>query len=154
MAEEVTYWMAVRRTCVRVWGKVRSAFIDHNIWGGNILSAWALSRLWSSQANDISLPKIKGGTFLDDRQISVWALNFEATYERRQHIRGGNILGVWGGCEADKRRRPTGANPSYWAIWGASIYSRGEYFSEKPIFLHGPQKWPCTRMQEPLVPGQ
>ena len=113
MAEEVTYWMAVRRTCVRVWGKVWSAFIDHNIWGGNILSVWALSRLWSSQANDISLPKIKGGTFLDDRQISVWALNFEATYERRQHIRGGNILGVWGGCEAQKRRRPTGANPSY-----------------------------------------
>ena len=31
---------------------------------------------------------------------------------------------------------------------------RGEYFSEKSIFLHGPQKWPCTRMQEPLVPGQ
>ena len=31
---------------------------------------------------------------------------------------------------------------------------RGEYFSERPIFLHGPQKWPCTRIQEPLAPGQ
>ena len=31
---------------------------------------------------------------------------------------------------------------------------RGEYFSEKPIILHGPQKWPCTRIQEPLAPGQ
>ena len=35
-----------------------------------------------------------------------------------------------------------------------SPQGRGEYFSEKPIFLHGPQKWPCTRIQEPLAPGQ
>ena len=27
-------------------------------------------------------------------------------------------------------------------------------FLQKTIFLHGPQKWPCTRIQEPLVPGQ
>ena len=27
--------------------------------------------------------------------------------------------------------------------------SRGEYFSEKPIFLHIPQKWPCTGIQVP-----
>ena len=29
---------------------------------------------------------------------------------------------------------------------------RGEYFSEKSIFLHGPQKWPCTRIQGPPGP--
>ena len=26
---------------------------------------------------------------------------------------------------------------------------RGEYFSEKPIFLHIPQKWPCTGILAP-----
>ena len=31
--------------------------------------------------------------------------------------------------------------------------SRGEYFSEKPIFFHIPQKWPCTGIQVPQVPG-
>ena len=36
----------------------------------------------------------------------------------------------------------------------SSHWCRGEYFSEKPIFLHGPKKWPCTRIQEPLAPGQ
>jgi hypothetical protein len=36
----------------------------------------------------------------------------------------------------------------------AILKSRGEYFSEKPIFLYGPQKWPCTKIQEPLAPGQ
>ena len=42
---------------------------------------------------------------------------------------------------------------SFWAYkW--DLGHRGEYFSEKPIFLHGPQKWPCTRIQEPLAPGQ
>ena len=36
----------------------------------------------------------------------------------------------------------------------APLNSRGEYFSDNPIFLHGPQKWPCTGIQEPLSPGQ
>ena len=35
------------------------------------------------------IAKITGGNVLDGRQKM-----FEATYERRQHIRGGNILGV------------------------------------------------------------
>ena len=32
------------------------------------------------------------------------------------------------------------------------VKSRGEYFSKKSIFLHGPQKWPCTRIQGPPGP--
>ena len=32
---------------------------------------------------------------------------------------------------------------------GGSVTQRPEYFSEKPIFLHIPQKWPCTGIQVP-----
>ena len=41
-----------------------------------------------------------------------------------------------------------------YGIYGCSRCLRGEYFSEKPIFLHEPQNWPCMRIQEPLAPGQ
>ena len=47
-------------------------------------------------------------------------------------------------AKAEKKRAITGVIATF-------ELSRGEYFSEKSIFLHGPQKWPCTKIQENVI---